>query len=159
MNILKFLFASIACLLFGCKDSTISSVVRDSSMDILLVNQSGVNLIEQNEIDENNVKVYFLIKDKKELYYNGLLDHPRGYTIAKDSENRKVFRLFANDDQKNPITLIEYPNNDIDTIKCEFYISGATKICSQVWYNNALMWKINEDQYAKTRSFTIVKNI
>ncbi|ACT92120.1 hypothetical protein [Dyadobacter fermentans] len=159
MNISK-LFLIIFCfLIFGCKDKKINSVNIDTNIDIVLVNSSGANLIEQNEISDSNIKVYYLINGKKELYFKGNLDYPRGYAIVKDSENRNIFRLYPNDNQETPITLIEFPNSDIDTIQCDFNKSGSSTICTQVSYNDVIKWNKTGDQYEKSRTFTITKNL
>lgn len=159
MNISKFLLASFIFLLFGCKNKTINSVVIDTHIDILLVSPTGDNLIDQNEINDNNIKIYYLIDGKKELFSKGNLDYPKGYTIVKNSDNRNIFRLFPNDNQETPITLIEFPNSDIDTIKCEFYKSSSSTICTQVWYNNVVKWDVEGDQYEELSLSQKISNL
>ncbi len=141
----------------SCKKSKNNSVVIDAVVDIQFVNEQNENLIGQVEtVDFNNLKIYYLINGKSELFSKGNLEHPKGYMIFKDKNGKKIVRLFLNTQGRAPITLIQFNKADTDTVKCEFYKKDGSIICKKVWYNNALKWEVNGNS-SKNREILIVK--
>jgi hypothetical protein len=59
-------------------------------------------------------------------------------------------------DPLNPITYIQWDENDTDTLKSEIVKFDATTFCSKVWCNGTLVWDV-ETTDSSGRSFDLVK--
>lgn len=144
---------------FSCKKSDDSAVVIDATVDIQLVNDQNENVIGQvQSVDFNNLKIYYLVDEKTELYYKGNLEYPKGYIILENPNKQKYLRLFLNTQGVMPITLIQFNEADTDTVKCKFHKKDGSIICTKVWYNNVLKWDVNDNNSSENRQITIVKN-
>jgi len=145
---------------FSCKKSTDNAVVIDINVDIQLVDDQDKNLIDQvPSVDFNDLKIYYVVNGKKDLFYNGNYGYPKGYGILESLNGDKYLRLFPNTKGEMPVTLIQFNETDIDTVKCEFYKKESNIICTKVWYNNVLKWDVADKNSSETREITIVKDL
>jgi len=143
---------------FSCKKSTDNAVVIDAIVNIQIIDGQNKNLIgEVPSVDFSDLKIYYLIDEKKELFYKGDLDYPKGYALLEDSHGEKYLRLFLNTQGDLPITLIQFNDTDIDTVECEFNKKNGNINCTKIWYNDVLEWNVKDNSSSENREITIIK--
>ena len=143
---------------FSCKKSTDNAVVIDAIVNIQIVDGQNKNLIgEASSVYFNDLKIYYLIDENKELFYRGNFDYPRGYALLEDANGEKYLRLFLNTQGELPVTLIQFNDTDIDTIECEFIRKNGNINCAKIWYNDVLEWNIKDKNSSENREITIIK--
>jgi len=133
----------------------------DGGIHLKLENSSGSDLLDPNEGNTYNtedIKLFYLQNGVEHLYLCGNCDHQKGYYIFK-RDNKFVISIFTNievqQDGTDPITYIQWNENDRDTIQCHIKRNedGSYIFCTKVWYNDSLVYDNNGERY-----FTIIKN-
>ena len=104
----------------------LNSVPSPTGVGIFVINKDCEDLLNSdhpNAFKQKNIKVFYLINDELEE-----INDPKkgGFTIYKHSgEDRSHMRLTVNNrvgeksKSKNPITYIQWSENDVDTLQCE----------------------------------------
>lgn len=147
----------IAIFLASCSDENNKSggVNIDVDVNIYLENSMGENLIDTDNYQSANFKIYFYNNSVKE-YLN-----PPNFFIINEN-NIVAMRLFLNDNknEENPVTYIKWNETDTDTLKAHFNRSRGNNenvICDKVWLNDKLVWDISMTSGVLGREITIVK--
>ena len=107
---------------------------------MIVKNSEGIDLLNpnsSNNLNTNNIKLFYLKNGVSEEVYNPSLDLPRNYMIYSQSDGIYRIRIFPNDIQSEefPITYIKWNETDTDTIKCKLKYTENTIVLEKVWFN------------------------
>lgn len=147
------LFALIILLAVGCnKDDDCGCTIISLDANISLKNAAGADLLDPDNPDsykKENIRIYHLINGEQKQA--GLDD-----IIYKDIDSIYRYRTFVNYEGNDefPITYIDWDEKDRDTIKSEIYRSNNVTRAIKFWYNDKLMWDVEN---GGAPHFTIVK--
>ncbi|MFC7524794.1 hypothetical protein ACFQRK_12590 [Parapedobacter sp. GCM10030251] len=156
---ISYLFVmSFIFLAFSCENDA-KLIVVDATVDILVLDPRANNILEMDNFKEENIKIYYLVNGKKELFNRPNLDYPKGYAILKNQKEQLILRVFLNSDLEAPFTFIDYGDSDIDTIKSEFHRNGQSVISIKIWYNDQLKWESGNEDFSELRTFSITKTL
>lgn len=160
---MKTFYFILFIFLFSCSKSeteTIATVI-DTHIDLKIINNNGEDLLDPNQINTlntNDIWIKHLNNGVVENYFCHLCDLSKGFYFY-NRDNFNVMSLVPNIktqlDNSNPITYIEWNENDTDTIQC-YILNKKSKsfiICTKVWYNGKLVWNNDSERF-----ITIVKN-
>jgi hypothetical protein len=91
--------------------------------------------------------VYFVRNGQAEKIYRGNLDAPKMCKVAESASGEKKLYLFPSDylDNNYSLTLLEFPDGKVDTVRCYITTRRGDQICKQVWYNGELKWQQGQD--------------
>ena len=158
MKTTMYLILTIA-LTIGCTKQN-SSTIWDVGIDLLVVDTKGTDLLSPSNsgyIDVKKARVTYILDNKEIAVHEPKLDCPTHFCL-KSEGNRNSVAFLPNNTEKEefPITLIYWPDNVIDTVKCHFIRLNGNVICDKVWYNNVLKYP-NEAVSGYQRAFKIIK--
>ncbi len=145
MRRLLILLAGI--FLFSCDktDNPEAAAIVDTGIEFSLVNAQNVDLLNPespNYIDEEGIKIFYVIDGKTKEFYDSDMDAPRNFLIF-EHENTYRIRVFMNiaDTADKTITYIQWNENDTDTIEATFrrFSNGITK--EKIWLNGDAIWE------------------
>lgn len=133
-------------LLSACSTSQDCCTVIDTAVNIHYLDQQGKNWLTEQGITEQNLTVYFVKEGQAEKIYRGNLDAPKMCKVIEGESAEKELRLFPSDYLANSysLTLLEFPDGKVDTVKCYIETKGINQICKQVWYNGASKWQAGQ---------------
>jgi len=140
----------------ACDKTTTNEEPVSIYFDIYVQNEKGDNLLDHKYF-EKDIKLFYMKNDKLEEVFDPKMDTPRNVKFL-DIEENKVLRVFPNNSgNDNPLTIIEWGDEDMDTIKCHFKKNGEGLgyLIESVWYNGVK--KIPDQAVGPTRGFIIVK--
>lgn len=90
----------------------------------------------------------FYILDGREVeVFDGNMDQPKGFSIYKH-ENEYRMTIFPNIDKSEeyPVTIIQWKENEQDTIKCSIQRGPNMEVCKKVWFNGELAWEAYDNE-------------
>ena len=165
--LLMFMILGLSC----SEDEPITEGVFISlDVKISLANQQGLDLLDpnnQNAINNENIKIFHIIDGELKEFSERLLDDSKGYRIYSPNElgfnENYVFYLgytspsYYTHEKEEPITYIQWNETDIDTVKCQYLYTGNSNICTKVWFNNIVVWDMDDSEANSSRWFQIVK--
>lgn len=143
----KLYFLLLPIMFLSCDKSTDCCVVVDTNIDIMYVDENGDSWLDQKELNENNINIYFMKDGQKEKVFRGNLDAPKMFSIYQDASGKDVFRLFPSDyiENNKSRTLIEFSSTDVDTVDCVFNTRNNNMICEEIWYNGEPIWNTTQN--------------
>lgn len=132
-------------LLSACSRQDCCTVI-DTAVSIHYLDGQGKNWLTLQGVTEQNLTVYFVKEGQAEKIYRGNLDAPKMCKVVEGESAEKELRLFPSDYLSNnySLTLLEFPDGKVDTVKCFIETKGANQICKQVWYNGASKWQAGQ---------------
>jgi len=139
------------------KDYYIGGFIVSLGVKFSIINKEGEDLLNPdhpNCFRKEDIKLFYLIDNKiEEITIND--SQKGGFTIYK-REDKFYMDLTPNIYmEKLPITYIQWSENDMDTLQCEFTREpNASIICTKFWFNGEL---ITERHPTKGRYLEIVK--
>ncbi|MFD1186151.1 hypothetical protein [Pontibacter rugosus] len=155
---MKQLYLLLLPLLFiSCEKTTECCVVVDTSIDLQYRTEDGEDWLQQQQLNEKNISVYFINESQKEIISKGKLYSPEMIIINQDGSGKRILQLFPSDYIKNNTsrTLIEFSATDVDTVDCLFNTKNSSMICEEVRYNGKLVWSMNQ---GSPRIIQVIKN-
>jgi hypothetical protein len=160
LKIIVLIIISQLVILSCEKTSGLGGIIMDSGVELLLVDQNQNDLLSKstiNTLNTDNIRIYYVNGTQKNEVFDAKLDFQRNFKIF-DVNTGNVMRLFPNDSliDRYSTTLIEWNQNDVDTIRCSFTKNSTTLITDSVWYNTNLEYPTN-NEYRPRRMFKIVK--
>lgn len=152
--VLLFLFL----LTTSCSKDQNSQFIVDTAVNITVKNRDGVDLLNPDNsvaFQENSVRVFYVKDGKAEEVNEPNLDYPKGFRIYKHESEYRI-TVFPNDlkSEEFPVTLIQWAEDNVDSIKCEIVRESNREQCVKVWFNDSLSWEIHSND---DRFFEIVK--
>lgn len=99
-----------------------------------------------------NVDLFYLNNGQKERVYNGNMDYPENFFIF-EANGQYYMRLFPSEYVigNRSTSFIQFNQTDIDTLTCQLLKSESKAVCTQVWYNDQLVWDGNGPRYFEIR--------
>lgn len=148
MKTLKYsLLLFVFFVIVSCKKK---SDYISAHVDLTVLTQDGRNTLSSPAIyDEKNIRVYHVINGQSQLYTDPIYNGGKPYMLLKDKGLPDKIRVFLYYDKDEPtsLTLIQFGDKKIDTIKGEFRYTESSVVCEQVWFNGV----------AKPHVFSITK--
>jgi hypothetical protein len=128
---------------------------RDVGLVIVLKDSIGNNLIDSEDYDSSNFRVYWKKNSGLELYYNYFNDNPYGYDVGT-SNGMIGCGIAINDDPTVLIseTYIKWNETDMDTISTFIERTQYSTIAKKFWYNSDLVW--DEETMPNTEKVIVV---
>jgi len=166
----KYLYILVLCLCcLSCNDEDPAASFYEAAQIFHIVDKDGVDLLNPsniNSLDIKKIKVYFLIDGKNVIYSeyakqtvpHAQLDNYDGYLIMNShlTDINYSIGIFLNDALKNngdiAYTIVEWNENDTDTIKSRVTSSEGYYVSKMVSYNE-FVWSPTQEDFI----FTIVK--
>ncbi|MEY3240871.1 MAG: hypothetical protein RIR11_2309 [Bacteroidota bacterium] len=155
------LLAIITTLFTACKEKNGGEIV-DIGIDILVENSAGQNLFlstTPGALDPNSIKLIYKIGGEDIEFYQGNLDCPRNVCFISDLGSERIL-VFPNDaeNDKYPVTYIQWKEGDLDTLKCHFIRKnqGGHIVCDSAWFNAVQVYPPNA-LVGFDRAFKIIK--
>ncbi len=134
--------------MYNCKKNNNLREAINYSVQIFVENRSGQNLLDPNTpgyFKEENIRMYWLVDGKEELFYYPHLDHPFGLVVAKELGQANAYLNIYSVNHKakeNPTTTyIDWGNGDRDTVLAKMTLNpGGDKyqLVEKVWINGTL---------------------
>lgn len=129
---------------------------QNTLFEFSVFNSQDVDLLDPttpNHLEEDDIKIFYEIDGKMIEVYESHLDHPRKLFIF-EHENEYRIRVFLNhsDTSDEPITYIQWNDDDTDTVKATFERAKNYLRISKVWLNDTEIWDMSsgwENQHFK----------
>jgi hypothetical protein len=145
-----FVFLAIASLIACDKSDDLNpAVFVDTAFEFIVFNSQDVDLLDPatpNHFEEDDIKLFYEIDGELTEVYDAHLDHPRHFKIF-EHENEYRIRVFLNDSDAvdEPITHIQWNEDDTDVIKASFKRPKSNVIVNKVWLNDTQIWDLTTD--------------
>ena len=163
-----FLFIVILFGLSCSKEESAENLYISTTVSIAVMDSFGNDLLNTNTanyIQSQNIKLFHKIDGEFIEYLSNNLDYAKGFRIYKpydwvDNSNYILCILATrpvNSSDLNPDTYIKWNEFDFDTLQCQYSTSENSVICTKVWFNNEIVWDINEAKNNDPRWFAVVK--
>ncbi len=156
----------------SCSEDEISNSQYDVSttIKITVIDQHGADLIDPNNqsyLKSEDIKIFHMIDGELTEYSEGLLTYSKGFRVYNPNDlgdnEQYVFCLLATcadgSDELMPITYVKWNETDMDTIQCQYYQTDNLLECTKVWFNNIVVWDMNDSEASSNRWFQIVKTL
>jgi len=144
------LFLAIASLIACDKSDDLNpAVIVDRGFEFIVFDSQDVDLLDPatpNHISEDDIKLFYEIDGELTEVYDAHLDHPRHFMIF-EHENEYRIRVFLNDSDAidEPITHIQWNEDDTDVVKASFKRPKSNVIVTKVWLNDTQIWDLTTD--------------
>ena len=149
-----------SCLiLFSCSKKS-ESDVWDINIDIKVETEGGVDLLNpeaENSYNKADIELFYLLNGEEFSHSCGNCDFPKNYRFF-EHEGQFIMRITPSDkiqdDGSDPITYIQWNENDRDTLQCKIYRNdnGGFVSCTKIWLNGNLEYDSSGE-----RNITIIK--
>lgn len=146
----------VACVLFGCSsdddDSPKPAVSIAVDFEFSVKGTDGSDLLNPdnpNGLDQSKIKLFYKVDGEEEEVFDGNLDNPRHFFIYKEKENDDYrIRVFLNHTiaEDQPVTYIQWNNEETDTVRAKFYHSSASTTIEKVWLNGEAIFPTAENK-------------
>ncbi|MEM9831769.1 MAG: hypothetical protein AAF944_14105 [Bacteroidota bacterium] len=155
-------YCFLASIIMSCQEDDIGYNL-DTEFRFEMHNTNGESLLNpanSDAFEAHQIDIYYLIEGEKRKVYNGNYDLPENFSIGVDElTDRYVMTLGPNENpnESTSITFIEWNEDDIDTVACEFAIGKHYMVTTRITYNSQEVWSVNGANYPERRYFTITK--
>ncbi len=152
-----FLLAMMLIVSCSDKDGKDQFIV-DTSITMTVKDANGNDLLDPEytaSLDKNSIKLFYVVAGVAKEVYDGNLDYPRMFKIDKHINEYRI-TIFPNttSDDELAVTLVQWRENEIDTLSCKVFQGGNRETVTEVWLNGVLKWK---DSELTERFFEITK--
>jgi hypothetical protein len=161
--VLLFMILGLSCT----EDEPITEDVFIShDVKISLADQQGLDLLDPNNpnaINSDNIKIFHMIDGELKKFSKYLMK------IYKPSElgfnENYVFYLgytspsYYTHEKEEPITYIQWNETDMDTVRCQYQYTSNSIICTKVWFNEIVVWDMDDSETNSSRWFQLVKDL
>jgi hypothetical protein len=122
------------------------AIVVDTSFDMLIKNDAGLDLLDpatSGSFSEGDINLYYRVDNQKVRYFKSNLDAPKGFKLLKNEAlSRYYLRVFPDGPVKDQESMLylEFKCVDLDSIRTFNIVSGSSKVCTKIWYNDKQVW-------------------
>ena len=132
------------------------------SMDVSIsyVHEDGSDLLGQDTASLEEFDIYYLQINEETGEFERQSTASNQYSFYfDDSTGRVALRVFPNMEfvDDTSLTLIDFPSNNVDTLKVKGRRDGRGGVAEKIWYNGQEVWKTSERP--PRRFFTITKTV
>lgn len=132
--------------------------VIDTTVYIQYRDGNGADWLRANSVTTDKLENYAVCDGKKTRVFQGNLDAPKFLRIYQEPNAPfSTLQVYPNDcgsGVTESVTLLEFPDHSLDTLRCRFDHKGGSTVCTDVRYNGQLRWS---SQQGGARSFTVTK--
>jgi hypothetical protein len=150
----------LGLVLAGCTTRKCCDVI-DTGILIRYNNAQGQDWLRTQQITEAGMEIYFLCEGKKLRVYNATRDMPKSIRLFREPDTARTSLLLGPSDcytsASESVTLLEFPDHSVDTVRCRSNLSGGNILCTEVRYNGQPRWNSQAQQTGKGRYFTVIK--
>lgn len=112
----------------------------------------------EESLNTSSIKIFKIVDGNKVEINNPASDYPKGYQIAEGGEYYRFIPLFANSEPDVSKGIIEWNENDSDTLTLNYTDqAGNTRRLTRISYNDKAVWLANDDNSDEKRYFQITK--
>lgn len=136
----------LALFLFSCDSESRNEEQMNLDVDVefSIADTNGNDLLNpenENSYNHEAIKLFYKTDGVYQEFYDGNLDLPRNINIYQHTDTyRATIFLNHSASEEQPETLIQWNENNADTIKCEIYRTSSVERIDKVWLNNQLVW-------------------
>jgi hypothetical protein len=115
----------------------------DNAVAFSLKNDEGDDLLDPtnvNALDTSSFKVYYIIDGVKTRYSESHLVDPKGFRVF-EHENEYRIAIFTDFSSDRDITIIEWFENDVDTIEVLYNKTANSVLKQDIWLNGEHIWE------------------
>ena len=145
--------------LAGCTTRKCCDVI-DTNIFIRYNDAQGQDWLRTHQVTEAGIDVYFLCEGKKLRVYDATRDRPKSIQLVREPDTARTSLLLGPSDcyssSSESVTLLEFPDHSVDTVRCRFNLSGGNILCTEVRYNGQSRWN-SQTQPGNGRYFTVIK--
>ena len=113
------------------------SIKNDVNEDLLDPNNA-------NAIDTSKINIYYIKDGIKTLYYKSNYTYPKGYLIF-EHENEFRIKIFTDYSTDKDTTIIEWSENDADTVEVLYKKTANSILKEKVWLNGEQVWELGNN--------------
>jgi hypothetical protein len=153
------IFFAAIMLITSCSDKEEQDqFIVDRSISMTVKDVNGNDLLDpefSGSLNENSIKLFYVIEGIAIEAYDGHLDYPRMFKIDKHTNEFRI-TVFPNTakGEEFPITYIQWDEFDTDTIGCKVFRDINREIITEVWFNGEKKW---EDSELTERFIEVIK--
>ena len=155
---MKYIWWSLLLLLGSCQPKDCCTII-DTNVGIGYRDAQGRDWLRVNRVTAANMEVYSLHDGVKTRLYNQWADAPKSIVVSISTDTTlSTFTLYPSGTAEangEALTLLEFPDHSVDTVRCRFENRGSSSHCVNVRYNNRQCW--NNQSRAGGRYFKVVK--
>lgn len=145
----------------GCFDNEICCP-PPPSIDVSLsyVHEDGTDLLKHDTASLEEFDIYYLIKNNKTGEFERQQAASNQFSFyLDDSTGRAALRVFPNHEFVNDtsLTFIDFPSNNVDTLKVKGRREGRGARAEKIWYNGEKVWETKPNP--PRRFFTFIKSV
>lgn len=131
--------------LFSCNSRDNEEQMNlDVGVEFSIADINGNDLLNpenENSYNHEAIKLFYKTDGVYQEFYDVNLDLPRNINIYQHTDTyRATIFLNHSASEEQPETLIQWNENNVDTIKCEIYRTSSVERIDKVWLNNQLVW-------------------
>lgn len=146
----------LSIIIFSCSKNdeaidTAAALPGDNSFNLVLKDSIGNDLLDPdhpNTYNLGSIKTFEIIDGDVIEIYNPRMDAPRGYFIFENylDENVFGFSVPGNETSLYRTFLLEWNNQDTDTIEMEYETIYNRNDVVKIYYNNEKKWDLDDAQ-------------
>lgn len=148
--------------ILGCKkeNSEIrSGIVIDTGMRFKVFNTKNEDLLAPSTsqgLNVSEIKLFYVVDNNEQYVFNANSDAPNGFVIHHNELGNWIgIGLNSIEAIKKPITIIQWNENNRDTIEVTFDRRNGSVEKNKVWLNGNLIWEKYKD--ATDKIYRIIK--
>lgn len=147
----------------SCQDDDVEGYNLDRQFKFEVYSADGVNLLDPanaGAFQASQIEIYYEVDGEKQRVYHANYENPKNFSIAVDELTGKyAMELGPNTetDENTTVTYIQWNENDMDTITCDFARGKEFLVTTRIVYNGQEVWSVDGEGYPERRYFTIVK--
>lgn len=153
---MKKLFVILAAVTFCACNKTDEANLQynlDVIFELSVFNAQNEDLLNPStadRFDEAEIKLFYEVAGEMIEVFDPNMDHPRNFMIFKhENEYRIQVTLNYSDTSDKPTTIIQWSENEADTLEVSLKRGGGSVYKRTVWLNGKEIWDwtSNEDGY------------
>ena len=147
-KIAPFLFTCLMAILSSCNDEQLCGCTNiDLTTYLVVTDDQNNNLLDPStpgHFEKNKIRIFYVKDGERKEVYDANLDLPRNFDISKDNAAQEyAMKLFPDEgksDNEITTTLIQWNENEVDTVTCEVRREASSVWVSKVWYDGTLAY-------------------
>lgn len=154
---MKHWILAFAALATGCAHPKCCDVI-DTAVHITYRDASGGDWLRTNNVTAEKMENYSVCGGTKTRVFQGNYDAPKMLRLYREPDTaRTTLQVYPNDcgaAVEESVTLLEFPDHSVDTLRCRFDHHDGNVVCTAARYNGKLRWS---NQQGGIRAFTVTK--
>jgi hypothetical protein len=144
----RLLVACLTVILSSCNDEQLCGCVNiDLTTYLVVTDDQNNNLLDPStpgHFEKNKIRIFYVKDGERKEVYSPNLDRPRNFDISNENAAQEyAMKLFPDEgkiDNEITTTIIQWSDNDEDTVTCEVRREASSVWISKVWYDGTLAY-------------------